>query len=54
MAARRVLPEVEAARAEVLRLSSNHAPEQLRIAVECHSCFDWLMPAMDAYRAEHA
>lgn len=22
----------------------------LRIAVECHSCFDWLMPAMDAYR----
>jgi len=25
----------------------------LRIAVECHSCFDWLMPAMDAYRAEH-
>ena len=53
MAARRVLPEVEAARAEVLRLSSNHAPEQLRIAVECHSCFDWLMPAMDAYRDEH-
>jgi LysR family transcriptional regulator for metE and metH len=25
---------------------------QLRIAVECHSCFDWLMPAMDAFR-EH-
>lgn len=23
---------------------------QLRIAVECHSCFDWLMPAMDAFR----
>jgi LysR family transcriptional regulator for metE and metH len=23
---------------------------ELRIAVECHSCFDWLMPAMDAYR----
>ncbi len=22
----------------------------LRIAVECHSCFDWLMPAMDALR----
>lgn len=23
---------------------------QLRIAVECHTCFDWLMPAMDAFR----
>jgi len=23
---------------------------QLRIAIECHSCFDWLMPAMDAFR----
>lgn len=23
---------------------------QLRIAVECHSCFDWLMPAMDVFR----
>src|SRR5690606_23465964 len=22
----------------------------LRIAVECHSCFDWLMPAMDSLR----
>jgi LysR family transcriptional regulator for metE and metH len=22
----------------------------LRIAVECHTCFDWLMPAMDAFR----
>lgn len=53
LAARRALPEVEAARAEVLRLASESAPEQLRIAVECHSCFDWLMPAMDAYRAEY-
>jgi LysR family transcriptional regulator for metE and metH len=52
LAARRVLPEVEAARAELLRQGSDQAPENLRIAVECHSCFDWLMPAMDAYRAE--
>ena len=22
----------------------------LRVAVECHSCFDWLMPAMDEFR----
>lgn len=52
LAARRILPEVEAARADLLRQSAAHAPEMLRIAVECHSCFDWLMPAMDAYRAE--
>jgi len=52
VAARRALPEVEAVRAELLRMASGHAPESLRIAVECHSCFDWLMPAMDAYRAE--
>ncbi|PTU32309.1 LysR family transcriptional regulator [Stenotrophobium rhamnosiphilum] len=25
---------------------------ELRVAVECHTCFDWLMPAMDAFR-EH-
>jgi LysR family transcriptional regulator for metE and metH len=25
---------------------------QLRISVECHTCFDWLMPAMDGFR-EH-
>lgn len=24
----------------------------LRIAVECHSCFDWLMPSMDAFREQ--
>ncbi len=23
----------------------------LRIAIECHTCFDWLMPAVDAFRA---
>jgi LysR family transcriptional regulator for metE and metH len=23
---------------------------ELRIAVECHSCFDWLMPTMDTFR----
>lgn len=25
---------------------------QLRIAVECHSCFDWLMPSMDEFREQ--
>ncbi|MEX2380906.1 MAG: LysR family transcriptional regulator [Opitutales bacterium] len=24
----------------------------LRVGVECHSCFDWLMPSMDAFRVD--
>lgn len=48
--AERVLPEMEAARADLRQLSNAPLAEQLRIAVECHTCFEWLMPAMDAYR----
>ncbi len=29
---------------------ANGESGQLRIAVECHSCFDWLMPSMDRFR----
>lgn len=46
-----VLPAVEAARRDIARLAGGSAGS-LRIAVECHTCFDWLMPAMDAFR-EH-
>lgn len=45
-----VLPQVEAAERDVARLGQGGGG-QLRIAVECHTCFDWLMPAMDAFRA---
>ena len=48
--ARRVLPEVEATRRALAQLKAQGAPRELRIAVECHTCYDWLMPAMDAYR----
>lgn len=34
---------------DVARIAEGKAG-QLRIAVECHSCFDWLMPAMDQFR----
>jgi LysR family transcriptional regulator for metE and metH len=44
-----VLPQVEAALRDVARLKEGDVCE-LRIAVECHTCYDWLMPAMDAYR----
>jgi LysR family transcriptional regulator for metE and metH len=47
--AREVLPQVAAAGRDVARLAEGHAGP-LRVAVQCHNCFDWLMPAMDAYR----
>ena len=50
-AARRVLEEIEAAQRDIAKLAAG-AAGRLRIAVECHSCFDWLMPAMDTFR-EH-
>lgn len=45
-----ILPMVEAAERDVSRLAQGVAG-QLRIAVECHTCFDWLMPAMDCFRS---
>ena len=44
-----VLPQVAEAERDVARLVQG-AAGRLRIAVECHTCFDWLMPAMDAMR----
>lgn len=43
------LPRVDEAERDIARLAAGTAG-QLRIAVECHTCFDWLMPAMDAFR----
>lgn len=45
-----VLPQVEGAERDVVRMAQGVAG-QLRIAVECHTCFDWLMPAMDLFRS---
>lgn len=47
--ARSVLPQVQQAERELARIAQGEAG-QLRIAVECHTCFDWLMPAMDDFR----
>ncbi len=48
--AKLVLPQVAEAGRDVARLAQGHGGP-LRIAVQCHNCFDWLMPAMDAYRS---
>ena len=45
-----VLSQVEGAERDLARLAQG-AAGQLRIAVECHTCFDWLMPAMDVFRS---
>lgn len=45
----KILPEVEQAERDLLRLSQGGGGT-LRIVVECHTCFDWLMPAMDVFR----
>jgi len=36
---------------DVSRIAEGRAG-QLRLAVECHSCFDWLMPSMDRFREQ--
>ncbi|HEX8605458.1 MAG TPA: LysR substrate-binding domain-containing protein [Pseudoduganella sp.] len=44
-----LLPEIELAERDVARLmQGDHG--QLRVALECHTCFDWLMPVMDEFR----
>jgi LysR family transcriptional regulator, regulator for metE and metH len=48
--ARQVLPLVAEAGRDVARLAQGHAGP-LRVTVQCHNCFDWLMPAMDSYRS---
>lgn len=47
--AREVAAHITAAERDMVRLREGEAGE-LRIAVECHTCFDWLMPAMDMFR----
>ncbi|WP_414675523.1 LysR family transcriptional regulator [Methylocaldum sp.] len=46
-----VMKLVGEAERDIARIAQGEAG-QLRIAVECHTCFDWLMPAMDQFR-EH-
>lgn len=48
--ARELLPRVAEAGRDIARLAQGHAGP-LRVAVQCHNCFDWLMPAMDSYRS---
>ncbi len=44
-----VLPKIDQAERDVTQLAQGHQGT-LRVALECHTCFDWLMPVMDAFR----
>lgn len=46
---RTVMGEIQTAERELGKLARRPAGT-LRIALECHTCFDWLMPIMDRFR----
>ena len=47
--AEQVLPLIGAAQAEFLAVEAGSAG-RLHVAMECHACFDWLLPVMDRFR----
>ncbi len=47
--ARQTLEAVQAAERDLATLKGQ-ARGELRVALECHTCFDWLMPVLDAFR----
>lgn len=47
--AERILPEIDAMEAEFDALRQGRAG-RLHIAIECHACFDWLFPVLEAFR----
>src|SRR5207244_2020513 len=49
--ARAVIEDVLAAERDLSKLTVKPSGA-LRIALECHTCFDWLMPIMDAFRQD--
>jgi len=49
-AADAVLPLLHHATRDLARMTQG-GRGTLRIALECHTCFEWLMPAVDAFRA---
>jgi len=44
-----VLPRVHSAELDLQRLAGGESG-RIFMAIECHSCFEWLLPAIDSYR----
>ncbi|MGJ8688844.1 MAG: LysR family transcriptional regulator [Gammaproteobacteria bacterium] len=51
--ARTVLPVMNATERDLQRFAGGQTG-RLHIAIECHSCFDWLMPAINQYRNQYS
>ncbi len=47
--AEKILPEIEAIENDFAGLNSGRAG-RLHIAIECHACFEWLFPVLEAFR----
>lgn len=45
----KVLAEIQGTERDLAKISQQ-ASGSLRIVLECHTCFDWLMPLMDEFR----
>ncbi len=52
-AARDLLPQFVEYEAKLARLSNGEAG-RLNLAIECHSCYQWLMPTLDQFREDWA
>jgi len=46
-----VLPRIRATELELRRLAAGRTG-RLHVAIDCHSCFQWLMPTLDAFRKD--
>jgi LysR family transcriptional regulator for metE and metH len=46
-----LLPQIRNTERELARLAAGSVG-RLNIAIECHSCFQWLMPSLDKYRGD--
>ncbi|HWK60116.1 MAG TPA: LysR family transcriptional regulator [Eoetvoesiella sp.] len=46
-----ILPKLKATERELQRLSAGRTG-RLHLAIECHSCFQWLMPSLDSFRQD--
>ncbi|MYD43024.1 MAG: LysR family transcriptional regulator [Gammaproteobacteria bacterium] len=44
-----IVPKIQDANADIARLAEGDAG-RLYIAIECHSCYDWLLPTLDQYQ----
>ncbi|AAV96251.1 LysR family transcriptional regulator [Ruegeria pomeroyi] len=47
--AEQILPQVEAMQAEFSSLRDGRSG-RMHIAIECHACFEWLFPVLEAFR----